>query len=470
MAVTADAMLTYLQKLLGVSEGAPKLPLEDYVSAAPSITDLADVPRGTVVLIRGDVDAKVGANVGDGDIRLRSMVETLEFGRKNGWIQVIFGHIGRKPEGSLNKVAERLGLLLNHEATLIKDWWDDAAGDVTKEATDAIAAAKPGDLIVLENTRKYDIERVLWKAGADDLPGLADKLAAYANTLAQKIGSVYIHEAFSAGSLDSSSVVAPAGMDRIAVGSYELGQFTGPMMDCRQADVVVFSGLKIDKLDDLEAIVARGKVTTVIAAGSLAMSLKKAAAQLDGGDFNLGLSQDPAHSDKPYFIAEDRVQQAKALIEHGRKNGITFVLPVDFVLADGTVVDKLGPTDQQFDIGPKTSEVFEKAIGEIIAQSEKQVAAGEGPMIVFHNGVFGKFEDAIYERGTKHFIGQLKRLHDAGVKVYIGGGEGGEAAARYGNIETDITHCFTAGGTVLNALGSQPIPYLQAIYLLTKHK
>ena len=53
-------------------------------------------PSGTPVLIRGDVDAKVGAEVGQGDIRLRSMKETLEFGRQKGWKQIIFGHVGRE--------------------------------------------------------------------------------------------------------------------------------------------------------------------------------------------------------------------------------------------------------------------------------------------------------------------------------------------------------------------------------------
>jgi hypothetical protein len=37
------------------------------------------------------------------------MVETLKFGVSKGWKQIIFGHIGRKPEGSLDKVAKRVG-------------------------------------------------------------------------------------------------------------------------------------------------------------------------------------------------------------------------------------------------------------------------------------------------------------------------------------------------------------------------
>jgi phosphoglycerate kinase len=50
-------------------------------------------------------------------------------------------------------------------------------------------------------------------------------------------------------------------------------------------------------------------------------------------------------------------------------------------------------------------------------------------------------------------------MKQAGIEVYVGGGEGGTALERYGAPD-DVTHCFTAGGTVLNALGSQPVPYL----------
>ena len=55
-------------------------------------------------------------------------------------------------------------------------------------------------------------------------------------------------------------------------------------------------------------------------------------------------------------------------------------------------------------------------------------------------------------------------MHDSGVQVYVGGGEGGAALHRYGD-ESWVTHCFTAGGTILKALGNEPIPYLKALYM-----
>ena len=101
---------------------------------------------------------------------------------------------------------------------------------------------------------------------------------------------------------------------------------------------------------------------------------------------------------------------------------------------------------------------YEEKVGEFL---EAQKGASP-PAVVFHNGVFGMFEDPRFEEGTKRFVGQLKRMTDAGVKVYVGGGEGGTAVARYGQPDW-ITYCFTAGGTVLNALGTEPVPYLLAL-------
>ncbi|MGD9636437.1 MAG: phosphoglycerate kinase, partial [Pirellulales bacterium] len=87
--------------------------------------------------------------------------------------------------------------------------------------------------------------------------------------------------------------------------------------------------------------------------------------------------------------------------------------------------------------------------------------------VAFHNGVFGMFEDPRFEGGTKRFVPQLKRMTDAGAEVYIGGGEGGTSLEKYGQ-EDWVTHVFTAGGTVLNALGNEPVPYLVALRMAAK--
>ncbi len=458
MKVTTEAMAAWCRRLLGAGPDMPKLTLQEYAAGVPRLDSLADVPSGTPVLVRGDVDAKPGTNVGEGDVRLRSMAETLEFGREKGWKQIIFGHIGRKPEGSLEKVRARIGDILGCPIGFIEDWLDPETVTIKDEVAETIQSAEPGSVIVLENTRKYDAERLLWKATPDDIPSLSEKLARLANQFAEKVATVYVNEAFSAGSLDSSTTVVPAAMDRVALGRYVGGQFDGPLKDCLKAKMVVFSGLKIDKLDDLEAMINRGTIRRVITAGSLAMALKKAAAELDGEQFDLGLSEDPEHGDKPYFIPAQRIEQAKKMIAEGRRKGIEFVMPVDFVLQDGRVSETVGPGNQQFDVGPDSSRRYEEAVGRFI---EVNKGSAE-PAVMFHNGVFGMFEDPRFEEGTKKFVPQLKRMTDAGIKVYVGGGEGGKALDKYGRPDW-VTYCFTAGGTVLNALGSEPVPYLLAL-------
>ena len=455
MPTTTEKTQDLIKALLLGRAAAPNLELFDYLKAIPRLDSLASVSPGTPVLIRGDVDAKPGPAVGDGDIRLRSMADTLRYGIDRGWKQIIFGHIGREPEKSLAKVAARLGEILKADVPLITDWLDESTMTIPDSVRDRIAAAAPGSVLMLENTRRYDTERVLWKAKPEDAAKLAEPLTKFANECASKIAKVYVNEALSAGSLDASSTIVPIAMDRVALGKYVAGEFDGPMMQCLKTQLVVFSGLKIDKLDDLEAMIARGTIRWVFAAGSLAMALKKAIGEIDGKPVCLGVAEDPAHADKPYFIPRERVEQAMAMIRDGRAKGIEFVVPVDSVIEDGSVVDELKPGQQQFDIGPKSQRLFEQKIGEFLAKKPAGAVA-------FHNGVFGMFEDPRFAAGTKNFIPQLKRMKDAGVEVYIGGGEGGTALEKYGQPDW-VTHTFTAGGTVLNALGREPVPYLAAL-------
>jgi phosphoglycerate kinase len=453
MAVTEKDMQAWCETLLAGRSAAPDQTLSDYIRAIPGMASLEDLPKGSPVLVRGDLDCKPGAQIGDGDIRLRSMVDTLRFGLAREWKQIIFGHIGRKPEGSLMQVAQRIGEILECEVILIRDWLDESSMTILPAAVQQVSAAKPGSIFILENTRKYEIERAVWKAKPADLPALAPKFAKLANEFAEKLSTTYVFEALSAGSLDACTVVVPAAMKRVALGEYVSAEFTGPMMRCLDSQLVVFSGLKADKLDDLEAMIHRGKITRVFAAGALSAALRKAAAQLDGKNICLGKAEDPAQKDQPYYVPQARIDQAKRMIEEGREKGIKFILPVDFVIQDGSVVSELKPGDEQFDVGPKTNELFEHEIGEFM----KLQGA-----VAFYNGVFGMFEDPRFEGGTRRFIPQLKRMTDNNIEVYVGGGEGGAALEKYGEASW-ATHVFTAGGTVLNALGAEPVPFLVAL-------
>src|SRR6478672_1429088 len=155
MAVTEKEMQAWCETLLAGRSAAPDQSLSDYIRAIPGIASLEDLPKGSPVLLRGDLDCKPGPQIGDGDIRLRSMVDTLRFGIAHDWKQIIFGHIGRKPEGSLSKVAQRLGEIVERGVPLISDWLDDSSMTILPSVAQQIATSKPGSLLMLENTRKY---------------------------------------------------------------------------------------------------------------------------------------------------------------------------------------------------------------------------------------------------------------------------------------------------------------------------
>src|SRR5262245_7343903 len=141
MAVTSDRVLQLCRVLKGF-HSREELSLADYLKSIPRLKSLAEVPSGTPVLIRGDVDCKPGPEIGQEDIRLRSMKETLQFGRQRGWKQIIFGHLGRKqpdkPIGSLAKVAARLGQILGCDVPLIDDWLDEATNSVKPHVAEKI--------------------------------------------------------------------------------------------------------------------------------------------------------------------------------------------------------------------------------------------------------------------------------------------------------------------------------------------
>jgi phosphoglycerate kinase len=402
---------------------------------------------------------------------LRALVDTLEFGAAKNWVQILYGHRGRDPKLSLEPVAAYLEKLLAAAGVkcgkleVVGDWMSDETGEILDAARAAIARLAPGSIVLLENTRKYKLEQALWKAKPADLPALAPKLAAYASGMREKIARVHVNEGFAASNRDLSSTVVPVAMDRCALGKYIDGELRTHLQKTRLAELVIFSGMKLEKLDDLQGILNRGQVRVVIAAGLLALALKKADADLAGKPFEMGVAG--SQKESKIYIPPERIEQAKAMLSGARARGVEFVLPVDFILGNGQASETIPADGAQFDVGPKTIALHAAKVGDFIKYHQQKLAGGKGPAVAFHNGVFGKFEEEQFAVGTQKFVDQLKRMTEAGLLVYVGGGEGGAALHKYGD-EAWVTHCFTAGGTILKALGTEPIPYIKALYLAAK--
>lgn len=465
MTVSREKVVAWCTKLVEKSPHFP--PLEACLDVIPGLSALDGLPRGTRVLVRGDMDVVVGDDDRiDDDVRLRSLIPTLRHGCEKGWVQIVYGHRGRDPQMSLAPVAKHLTTLLKQQGCgevpvgFIGDWLNDETGAVLDSAAESIARLPDGAVVVLENTRRYQLERMLWKASPENVPDLAEKLTNYANGVLEKLARVQVNEGFAASNRDLSSTLVPLTMDHAVLGVYVRAELREHVSRTRQAELVIFSGIKINKLDDLEQILGRGQVRLVIAAGSLAIALMKA----DDEEFEIGLAKEESQK---IYIPPSRIEQARRMLADGRSHGVEFLLPVDFILGDGTASDTISPDGAQFDIGPKTAQRQAEEIEKFIDYHRQKSESGDGAAVAFHNGVFGKFEEDQFAEGTRKFINQLRRMHDAGVEVYVGGGEGGAALHRYGD-ESWVTHCFTAGGTILKALGSEPIPYLKALYLKTQ--
>jgi phosphoglycerate kinase len=159
---------------------------------------------------------------------------------------------------------------------------------------------------------------------------------------------------------------------------------------------------------------------------------------------------------RPDEVPAQRLKQARRLLNEMRRRGVELLLPVDFVLEDGRVADAIPSGLPQRDVGPRTLELFSRRLAAFAAERPGAV--------VFHNGVLGQFERPGFAEGTRRFLATLHDLHRAGLRVYIGGGEGGTALQRLGD-PAQVTHCFTAGTTILKALGIDLIPYVKSLYL-----
>jgi len=449
-----------LYRIFSEDKSLNSIPFADLIGAIPKVNEIKDIKRGSVVLVRADLDVPIENGVVVEPSRITSSLPTIKYCIGQGWTVVLFGHVGRDKKNTALPICNLLTTELGFDVELISDWIDEASMTLTDAAVSKLNNAKAGSVYVLENTRKYAIETALWTAKEEDFEEICKKMYSLAKDVKERLTSAEINEGFAASNLDFSSVAIPLLMSKTAMGFYIRDEMNY-IERVRNANMVVFSGLKIDKLNDLEDALKRGHIRWIISAGSLAMALLKGRAELNGENFSLGRAE--TDEKEKFYISRERIEQGKRIVEHCRKNGVELVLPVDFVLENGEVADQIPAGKAQFEVGPKTRVLFEEKIRDYISKSK----ASPETSVVFYNGVFGKFENPKFEASTREFISHLKKMTETGIETYVGGGEGRMALLKYGGVE-DVTHAFTAGGTILKSLSDQHIPYLKAMYLQNK--
>jgi len=440
-----------LSRAAGIAKS--KEPLESKLLRIPPLDALGDLPSGTAVWICADLDVEDRDGVIGDDPRLSGLHETLEFGRAHGWRMLLVRHRGRKPEQTLEYVHQKLRATEPKAGPFVRDWFDDRQGTLSGTALAAARALVPGGFAVFENLRRYGFETRMWKATADDMPAVSETFERIANAF-RSASTAYVNDAIAASNKDFSSAALPLAMDRVALGTFTRRELAEHVVKAREAGLVSFSGLKLDKLSDLHGIVSRGRVERIVAGGSLAMALRKAEGRMRGAEVSIGAAEDPARAADKTYVPTESVARATRLLEDAARNKVRVLLPIDFVLDDGTVSADIPAGRLQCDVGPRTRALFDAEALAWAKATKRKVA--------FHNGVLGKFEERAFSGGTEAMIGTLRRLQAAGVAVYVGGGEGRAALERHGRL-SDVTHAFTAGGTILKCLADQPLPFVEAL-------
>ena len=152
------------------------------------------------------------------------------------------------------------------------------------------------------------------------------------------------------------------------------------------------------------------------------------------------------------LMEPDKIEIAKEFIEKG---GDRLILPVDIVVAeqfndakDIKVVDydKIPDKYWGLDIGPKSVELFKKAL--------------EGAHTVFWNGPMGVFEKPEYANGTIGVCEAIADLKDCiGI---IGGGDSASAAKNLGFADK-FSHISTGGGASLEYVEGKVLPGIDVI-------
>lgn len=388
----------------------------------PARSVLDEDVRDKCVLVRVDFNVPLENGVITDDSRIRAALPTIEHLLDHGAAVVLATHLGRPrgkrtPEWSVKPVARRLSELLARPVQTI-----DAV--VGPEVEAAAARLKPGEILLLENTR--------FEAGeeAND-PKFAASLA--------RIADLYVNDAFGAAHRAHASTAGVAGFVPACAGlllQREETALSRLLHEPARPFVAILGGAKVsDKLGVIDRLLDRADA--LLLGGGMANTL------LLAQGFGVGKS-----------LAEpDRLNEAKRLLEAAHSKHVSLLLPTDVVVAasldSGTAttvaVDRV-PADQAiYDIGPETVERYCREIA----------AAGT----IFWNGPMGVFERAPFDAGT---MAIAHCVADSAAYSVVGGGDS-VAAIEAAGVAGQIDHISTGGGASLEFLEGRTLPGIAAL-------
>ncbi len=382
--------------------------------------DDADV-KGKRVLVRVDLNVPMEDGKVSDLTRLERIVPTLTDIADRGGKVIILAHFGRPkgvdPSQSLKAVVPALADVLKRPVAFAAD----CIGEVAEKA---VAAIKPGEILVLENTRFH-------KGEEKNEPDFVKALAAN--------GDIWVADAFSAAhrahaSTEGLGHVLPAYAGRTM--QAELDALTKALEKPDRPVAAVVGGAKVSTKLDLLGNLSK-KVDYLVIGGGMANTFLAA----EGKPVGKSLCE------------HDLVNTARAIVAEAAKNGCRIVLPVDVVCAREFKanaphrvcgVDEVAADEMILDIGSRSVEHVVSILG-------------RAKTLVW-NGPFGAFELEPFDNGTVSVAEAAAELTQAGHLVSVAGGGDTVAALNQAGAAERFTYVSTAGGAFLEWLEGKPLP------------
>jgi phosphoglycerate kinase len=376
--------------------------------------------KGKRVIMRVDFNVPMDKGVVTDDKRIKASLPTIKYVLEQGASLILMSHLGRPkggpdPEFSLTPASE---VLAGHLGKSVQMAPDCIGPEVEKMAK----ALKPGDVLMLENTRFHPEEE------KNDLE-LAKKMAALAE--------IYVNDAFGSAHRAHSSTEGIARFLPAVSGflmEQELEYLGRAVSDPERPYVAILGGAKIsDKILVVETLLK--KCDKLIIGGGMANTF------LAAKSFNM---QDS-------LVEATSIETAKTIMA---KAGDKLILPVDAVIADkfeaeaaSQVVDadKIPAGWRMMDIGPKSIALFKSAL--------------QGAKLIVWNGPMGVFEMPKFAEGT---FAIAKLLAESDATTVIGGGDSASAVKKAG-VAKQMTHVSTGGGASLEFLEGKELPGVAAL-------
>jgi phosphoglycerate kinase len=388
-----------------------------------SITDLE--LQGKRLLLRVDFNVPLSETqeVTD-DTRIRAALPTIRYAMERGAKVILISHLGRPkgkvvPSLSLAPVARRLARLVGRPVGTVPD----CMGESVEQT---VAAMAPGEVLLLENCRFHAGDEKNDDAMSRALAALCD---------------IFVNDAFGAAHRAHASTVGVTKFVPVSAAGLlmakELEYLGRVLREPAHPFVAILGGAKVsDKIAVLKNLVT--KADTFLVGGGMAYTFLKAQGMEVGAS----------------LLEADKLEVARAILDQARGRGVTFLLPMDHVIAEKpepTAPTRLADSTaipagwMGLDIGPKAREAFAKVIG--------------GAKTIVWNGPMGVFELPPFREGT---FAVARAIAGSSAVSVVGGGDSVAAVTQAGVAEK-ITHISTGGGASLEFLEGIELPGVAAL-------